>query len=160
MNINNIIYIDNLHMRLIPEWNNHTNCLIAWPCNQDLYGNQLHQARIEIANHDVDSSHVYSSLPIGNYHRYIYQGNYSFTFSKSGYHSKTINASILNNNTTYLNVQLVPINFVNIEEIDLSEKITKSIDLLGRKSQNQLNKIKIDVHENGSKTKKIIIKNK
>lgn len=118
------------------------------------------KARVEIANHDVDSSHVYSSLPIGNYHRYIYQGNYSFTFSKSGYHSKTINASILNNNTTYLNVQLVPINFVNIEEIDLSEKITKSIDLLGRKSQNQLNKIKIDVHENGSKTKKIIIKNK
>ena len=118
------------------------------------------KARVEIANHDVDSSHVYSSLPIGNYHRYIYQGNYSFTFSKSGYHSKTINASILNNNTTYLNVQLVPINFVNIEEIDLSEKITKSIDLLGRKSQNELNKIKIDVHENGSKTKKIIIKNK
>jgi len=118
------------------------------------------KARVEIANHDVDSSHVYSSLPIGNYHRYIYQGNYSFTFSKSGYHSKTINASILNNNTTYLNVQLVPINFVNIEEIDLSEKITKSIDLLGRKSKNQLNKIKIDVHENGSKTKKIIIKNK
>ncbi len=118
------------------------------------------KARVEIANHDVDSSHVYSSLPIGNYHRYIYQGNYSFTFSKSGYHSKTINASILNNNTTYLNVQLVPINFVNIQEIDLSEKITKSIDLLGRKSQNQLNKIKIDVHENGSKTKKIIIKNK
>ena len=118
------------------------------------------KARVEIANHDVDSSHVYSSLPIGNYHRYIYQGNYSFTFSKSGYHSKTINASILNNNTTYLNVQLVPINFVNIEEIDLSEEITKSIDLLGRKSQYQLNKIKIDVHENGSKTKKIIIKNK
>lgn len=118
------------------------------------------KARVEIANHDVDSSHIYSSLPIGNYHRYIYQGNYSFTFSKSGYHSKTINASILNNNTTYLNVQLVPINFVNIEEIDLSEKITKSIDLLGRKSQHQLNKIKIDVHENGSKTKKIIIKNK
>ena len=118
------------------------------------------KARVEIANHDVDSSHVYSSLPIGNYHRYIYQGNYSFTFSKSGYHSKTINASILNNNTTYLNVQLVPINFVSIEEIDLSEEITKSIDLLGRKSQNELNKIKIDVHENGSKTKKIIIKNK
>ena len=118
------------------------------------------KARVEIANHDVDSSHVYSSLPIGNYHRYIYQGNYSFTFSKSGYHSKTINASILNNNTTYLNVQLVPINFVNIEEVNLSEKSTKSIDLLGRKSQNQLNKIKIDIHENGSKTKKIIIKNK
>ena len=55
---------------------------------------------------------------------------------------------------------MVPINFVNIEEFYETEKISKSIDLLGRKSQNQLNKIKIDVHENGSKTKKIIIKNK
>ena len=49
-------------MRLIPEWNNHTNCLIAWPCNQDLYGNQLHQARIEIANlanHISEEEEVY-----------------------------------------------------------------------------------------------------
>ena len=49
-------------MRLIPEWNNHTNCLIAWPCNQDLYGTQLHQARIEIANlanHISEEEEVY-----------------------------------------------------------------------------------------------------
>ena len=58
------------------------------------------KAKIEIINHDNDSSHVYSSLPIGNYHRYLYQGNYNITFSKAGYHQKTINATILNNNIT------------------------------------------------------------
>ena len=25
------------------------------------------------SGHDIDSSHVYSNLPIGNYHRYLYQ---------------------------------------------------------------------------------------
>jgi len=115
------------------------------------------KARVEIANHDVDSSHVYSSMPIGNYHRYIYQGNYSFTFSKSGYHSKIINASILNNNTSYLNVQLVPINFVNVDEIKIGDKITESIDILGRKNNRNINNLKIDIYENGLKTKKLII---
>ena len=54
------------------------------------------KAKVEVINHDIDSSHVYSSLPIGNYHRYIFQGSYQFQFSKNGYHSKTINASVLN----------------------------------------------------------------
>ena len=116
------------------------------------------KARVEIANHDVDSSHVYSNMPIGNYHRYIYQGNYSFTFSKSGYHSKTINASILNNNTSYLNVQLVPINFVNVDEIKIGDKIIESIDILGRENNRNINNLKIDIYENGLKTKKVIIK--
>ena len=116
------------------------------------------KARVEIANHDVDSSHVYSNMPIGNYHRYIYQGNYSFTFSKSGYHSKTINASILNNNTSYLNVQLVPINFVNVDEIKIGDKIIESIDILGRENNRNINNLKIDIYENGLKTKKLIIK--
>tara|TARA_B100000902_G_scaffold159584_1_gene155453 strand:- start:1106 stop:2650 length:1545 start_codon:yes stop_codon:yes gene_type:complete len=116
------------------------------------------KARIEIANHDVDSSHVYSNMPIGNYHRYIYQGNYSFTFSKSGYHSKTINASILNNNTSYLNVQLVPINFVNVDEIKIGDKIIESIDILGRENNRNINNLKIDFYENGLKSKKLIIK--
>ena len=116
------------------------------------------KAKVEIANHDVDSSHVYSNMPIGNYHRYIYQGNYSFTFSKSGYHSKTINASILNNNTSYLNVQLVPINFVNVDEIKIGDKIIESIDILGRENNRNINNLTIDIYENGLKTKKLIIK--
>ena len=29
------------------------------------------KARVEILGFDLDSSHVYSNLPIGNYHRYL-----------------------------------------------------------------------------------------
>ena len=25
-------------MKLIPEWYDHAQCLIAWPCNLELYG--------------------------------------------------------------------------------------------------------------------------
>lgn len=96
-------------------------------------GNPLN-AKIEIISHDIDSSHVYSNLPIGNYHRYLYQGNYDLTFIKSGYYSKTINATILNNNITIENVQLVPFGTTYFEEIDYKEKNLKSFDLLGRPS--------------------------
>ena len=37
-------------MKLIPEWYEHQYCLIAWPCNQDLYGKVINKAREEVAN--------------------------------------------------------------------------------------------------------------
>ncbi len=37
-------------MKLIPEWKDHEKCLIAWPCNKDLYGPVIEDARLEIAN--------------------------------------------------------------------------------------------------------------
>ena len=37
-------------MKLIPEWKDHSYCLIAWPCNLDLYGSQINKAKIEIAS--------------------------------------------------------------------------------------------------------------
>ncbi len=37
-------------MKLIPEWKDHQSCLIAWPCNINLYGSQIGKAKIEIAN--------------------------------------------------------------------------------------------------------------
>ena len=99
-------------------------------------GNPL-KVRVEISGHDIDSSHVYSNLPVGNYHRYLYQGNYNITFSKVGYHSKTININILNNSTHTEHVQLVPVNFVSIN--DISKKENKLfIDLLGRKIKKEI----------------------
>ena len=76
------------------------------------------KAKVEIFGHYIVSSHVYSSLPIGNYHRYLYQGNHTITFSKAGYYSKTINASVLNNSTTVQDVQLVPFGFVGIDNVN------------------------------------------
>ena len=37
-------------MKLIPEWYEHEYCLIAWPCNKDLYGKIINKARDEVAN--------------------------------------------------------------------------------------------------------------
>ena len=37
-------------MKLIPEWYEHESCLIAWPCNNDLYGDIISEARREVAN--------------------------------------------------------------------------------------------------------------
>ena len=37
-------------MKLIPEWQEHESCLIAWPCNNDLYGEIIYEAKREVAN--------------------------------------------------------------------------------------------------------------
>jgi hypothetical protein len=124
----------------------------------DSISGQPLKAFIEVLNHDIDSSQVFSTLPIGNYHRYLFQGNYQIKFSKNGYHSKTINTSILNNSTTTNDIQLVPINFVNINEIINEENIYQSIDILG-KNKNSKNKKNQIIFEKSSinKIKKIII---
>jgi PKD repeat protein len=67
------------------------------------------KAKVFIAGHDFDSSHVYSALPIGNYHRPIFAGTYNLTYSAPGYQSKTINnISVSNGNTVVQNVALKP----------------------------------------------------
>jgi len=90
------------------------------------------KAKVEVFGHDIDSSHVYSNLPIGNYHRHISQGNYNFTFSKNGYHSKTINTTILDNDIVIQDVQLVPLNTTEISEIKEPKKQKQAFDILGR----------------------------
>ena len=38
-------------MKLIPEWHEHESCLIAWPCNNDLYGDIISEARREAVSY-------------------------------------------------------------------------------------------------------------
>jgi len=65
------------------------------------------RAKVFITGHDVDSSHVYSALPVGNYHRYLYTGTYDITFSAPCHKDKTIrNVSVTNGSATILNVQM------------------------------------------------------
>jgi PKD repeat protein len=47
-------------------------------------------AQVFISNHDMDSSMVFSCLPIGNYHRLLKAGTYNLTFIAEGYLPKTI----------------------------------------------------------------------
>ena len=37
-------------MKLIPEWHDHDYCLIAWPCNKDLYEDIIDKAKLEVGN--------------------------------------------------------------------------------------------------------------
>ncbi len=46
-------------------------------------------AKVFVNSHDADSSFVYSSLPVGNYHRPIKAGTYSVTYSAPCYKSQT-----------------------------------------------------------------------
>lgn len=71
------------------------------------------KAKIEVVNHDEDSSHVYSSLPLGNYHRPIAEGSWDLQFSAPGYYPQTFNnITVSQYNTEILNVELEPGNLI------------------------------------------------
>ena len=117
------------------------------------------KAKIEILNHDTDSSHIYSNLPIGNYHRYLIQGNYDVSFSKNGYHPKIINTTILNNATTIKDIQLVPINITptSIEQKTEDNEVDLIIDIIGRENKQTRQGVKFIRNKNGMIQKQIII---
>lgn len=64
-------------------------------------------AQIFISGHDQDSSMVFSSLPVGNYHRLIKGGTYNITFIADGYIPRTIkNVVVTDKSTVVLNLKL------------------------------------------------------
>lgn len=68
------------------------------------------RAKVSITGYDQDSSVVYSNLPAGNYHRYLYTGVYDLTFSAPGYRTKVISGvNVLNRQTAWLDVVLGPL---------------------------------------------------
>jgi len=100
-------------------WNTNYQALMNY-MTESLYGirgiitdsctGQPIRARVFANSYDQanDSSHVYSALPVGNYHKYVNTGTYSLTFSAPGYNSKTINnISVTNGTATVVNVALV-----------------------------------------------------
>jgi PKD repeat protein len=71
-------------------------------------GNPLSDVKVEIVGHDQDNTEVYSSAPVGNYHRPIYAGTYDFTFALAGYHTQTHTVTIANDNALRLDIELIP----------------------------------------------------
>jgi hypothetical protein len=67
-------------------------------------------AKIEVLNHDADSSDVRTDPQVGDYHRMIAPGTYSVRYSSPGYVTQTIEGIVANTRqTTTVDVQLVPI---------------------------------------------------
>jgi hypothetical protein len=76
----------------------------------DSLNNAPIRALIEIQNHDIDSSQVWSNVHNGYYHRMIDSGYYSIKISSTGYYSKIIDSVFLTqNHCIYLDVKLKPI---------------------------------------------------
>ncbi|MBQ3991265.1 MAG: PKD domain-containing protein, partial [Bacteroidales bacterium] len=71
--------------------------------NQPLEG-----VKVFINNHDADNTEVYTAAPVGDYHRPIYAGTYSVTFSKEGYDSQTFEITTQNMACQRLDVTLYP----------------------------------------------------
>jgi len=112
------------------HWNYNYNSLLKY-MEQSLYGirgiitdaqtGDPIKAKVEIVGYDDDVSFVYSSLPIGNYHRLIKTGTYDVTYSKDGYISQTISVNTTDYQTTVQDVALVP------DSLDLSELPLKDL---------------------------------
>lgn len=76
--------------------------------SDSLTGHPL-KARVFIQGHDIDSSHVWSRLPHGDFYRYLAAGNYSLSISSPGYITRIIpGISTANQTMTWLNVRLLP----------------------------------------------------
>lgn len=56
----------------------------------DICTGQPIRAKVFVQNVDKDSSHIFSDLPLGNYHRPILPGTYQLVFSAPGYQTITL----------------------------------------------------------------------
>lgn len=75
-------------------------------------------ATVYIAGHDVDNSYVTTKLPSGYYSRLLFEGSYGIRYSAPGYFPRTIyDVSVINRETTHLDVQLVPLNISTEEPV-------------------------------------------
>ena len=103
-------------------------------------------AKIEVDNHDKDSSFVYSNSTFGSYYRPIYKGNYSLTFSAPNYQTyHVLNVSAENKDTTILNVQLIPLENHSPEILDSIGHSTDTIQLIVYKDSSI--SVKVNVYD-------------
>lgn len=85
--------------QLLNNWNYNYRSMLNY-MEESLYGirgivsdtvtGQPLKAQVFISGFDKDSSMVFSSMPIGNYHRLIKAGTYNLTFTANGYIPKTV----------------------------------------------------------------------
>jgi hypothetical protein len=82
------------------------------------------RAQVYVVLHELDSSWVYSALPLGDYHRLLYAGNYTVKYSATGYIAQVLsNVSVTNHQATILDIKLVPDGAGGIENSEVNNLI-------------------------------------
>ncbi len=130
-----------LNSDLLPDhWNYNRDAMISYLkqvqygingiVTDNCTGNPI-KAKIEIESHDIDNSFVYSALPLGDFHRPIYEGTYNLIISADGYESQTINnVSVSNYNTTTINASLTPLAPIADFNYELSDPCLGTYNLI------------------------------
>jgi hypothetical protein len=94
---------------------------IAGRIKDSISGFPIH-AEVYVIGHEQDSSWVYSHLPLGNYSRLIFEGNWNLRISSEGYETRLIpNVSVINRQSTDLDIKLVPEGVGSISQNVISE---------------------------------------
>ncbi len=102
--------------QLINHWNYNYRSMLNY-MEESLYGirgmvtdtitGEPLKAQVFISGFDKDSSMVFSSMPVGNYHRLIKAGTYNITYFAEGYLPKTVkNIAVNDLASTVVNVNL------------------------------------------------------
>lgn len=88
------------------------------------------KAKVFITSHDFDSSHVYSTANVGDYHRPIYPGTYTVVVSAPGYQTQTFNSVNVasSTSTTVLDIALIPVSPVANFSANVSAGCSGSVD--------------------------------
>ena len=74
----------------------------------DMYSGEPLVAKIELLDHDIDNSHVYSELPHGDFYRPVLAGTYTLKVTADGYNPLILeNITIDNYQTIALDIQLI-----------------------------------------------------
>ncbi len=74
----------------------------------DMFSGEPLAAKIELIDHDVDNSHVFSELPFGDFYRPVKGGTYNLLVTAEGYNEKIIeNVTTANYETVELDIQLI-----------------------------------------------------
>ena len=70
-------------------------------------GLAIEGVQVTVENHDNEISYV-TSHNVGDFHRPIKGGTYTFTFTKSGYYPQSVQVTVADGDRVDLNIQLVP----------------------------------------------------
>ncbi len=100
-------------------WNNNWHSFLGYLENalygihgivNDSYTGDPVPARVFIAGHDKDSSHVYADTISGNFVRLLSSGSWDLLFTANGYHDTLItDVFVLDGLSTTVNVEMVPL---------------------------------------------------